>query len=61
MMINTCSGSNIQQSVQPSVLWDHRSGSVPGDCLLYFYSCFFMKKFLPFPRLNLVGKHCTIF
>ncbi|VDK67886.1 unnamed protein product [Litomosoides sigmodontis] len=29
MMINTCSGSNIQQSVQPSVLWDHRSGSVP--------------------------------
>uniref|UniRef100_A0A0R3RQI9 CCR4-NOT transcription complex subunit 1 n=1 Tax=Elaeophora elaphi TaxID=1147741 RepID=A0A0R3RQI9_9BILA len=29
MMINTCSGSNIQQSIQPSVLWDHRSGSVP--------------------------------
>uniref|UniRef100_A0A1I8ED01 CCR4-Not complex component Not1 C-terminal domain-containing protein n=2 Tax=Wuchereria bancrofti TaxID=6293 RepID=A0A1I8ED01_WUCBA len=29
MMINTCSGSNMQQSVQPSVLWDHRSGSVP--------------------------------
>ncbi|KAL4002895.1 CCR4-Not complex component Not1 family protein [Acanthocheilonema viteae] len=29
MMINTCSGSSIQQSVQPSVLWDHRSGSVP--------------------------------
>ncbi|VIO90991.1 CCR4-Not complex component, Not1 family protein [Brugia malayi] len=29
MMINTCSGSNMQQSVQSSVLWDHRSGSVP--------------------------------
>ncbi|CAG9539608.1 unnamed protein product [Cercopithifilaria johnstoni] len=28
MMINTCSGSSIQQPVQPSVLWDHRSGSV---------------------------------
>ncbi|VDK66169.1 unnamed protein product [Onchocerca ochengi] len=29
MMINTCSGSNMQQSVQPNTLWDHRSGSVP--------------------------------
>uniref|UniRef100_A0A915PBF7 CCR4-NOT transcription complex subunit 1 n=1 Tax=Setaria digitata TaxID=48799 RepID=A0A915PBF7_9BILA len=29
MMINTCSGSGVQQSMQPSALWDHRAGSVP--------------------------------
>lgn len=35
MMINTCPGSNMQQSVQPGVLWDHRSGSVPGNHLFF--------------------------
>ncbi|VDN01607.1 unnamed protein product [Thelazia callipaeda] len=29
MMVNTCSGSAVQQSMQSSALWDHRSGSVP--------------------------------